>query len=47
MKLPAALQGLAPEIPPDEWVRCKACGAPGPAGERCKECGRVVDAPEA
>ena len=45
MKLPTALQtdGAAKTA---EWVRCKACGAPGPVGERCKESGRVVAAPE-
>lgn len=47
MKLTSALQTLAPEVPQGEWVRCKACGAPGPAGQRCKECGRVVEAPKA
>lgn len=46
MKLPTALKTLAPEIPQSEWVRCHACGAPGPIGERCRECGRVVTAPE-
>jgi hypothetical protein len=46
MKLPTALQALAPEVPASEWVRCRACGAPGPIGERCRECGRVVEAPE-
>ncbi|MBK7860760.1 MAG: hypothetical protein IPJ65_19585 [Archangiaceae bacterium] len=46
MKLPAPLQVLAPEVPADQWVRCRACGAPGPIGERCRECGRVVAAPE-
>jgi hypothetical protein len=46
MKLPTALQSLAPEVPASEWVRCRACGAPGPIGERCRECGRVVEPPE-
>jgi hypothetical protein len=46
MKLAAPLQTLAPEVPQDQWVRCDACGAPGPIGERCRECGRVVTAPE-
>lgn len=45
MKLPKALQTQA-AAPQAEWVRCRACGAPGPVGERCKECGRVVAAPE-
>ncbi len=41
MKLPTALatDGARPVV---ELVRCRACGAPGPVGERCKECGRVV-----
>ena len=40
MKLPTALKF---DVPTGEnWVRCRACGAPGPVGERCKECGRVV-----
>lgn len=47
MKLPTALKGLAPEVPVSEWVRCRACGAPGPVKERCRECGRVIEAPEA
>jgi hypothetical protein len=45
MKLPGALvtEVSRPKI---ELVRCRACGAPGPVGERCKECGKMVDAPE-
>jgi hypothetical protein len=47
MKLPIALKLLAKEIPVSEWVRCRSCGAPGPVGERCRECGKVVEEPEA
>ena len=45
MKLPQALkiESAAPKV---ELVRCRACGAPGPVGERCKECGRPVEPPE-
>jgi hypothetical protein len=46
MKLATA---LVTEVsrPVVELMRCRACGAPGPVGERCKECGRLVTATEA
>lgn len=39
---PTALvvEALAPE-----WTRCRSCGAPAKAGERCGDCGREVTAP--
>jgi hypothetical protein len=45
MRLPRALQTEVSK-PKVELFRCIACGAPGPAGAPCKECGRMVTAPE-
>lgn len=30
----------------EDLVRCKSCGAPGHAGQRCGECGRQIPVPE-
>ena len=46
MHLPTAMQ-ITAKGPPEEWTRCKACGAPGVIGQRCKECGRLVPHPDA
>lgn len=35
---------LVAEAIAPEWVRCRSCGAPAKAGERCGDCGREVSA---
>ena len=53
MKLPVvsveAVQAIVGKALSDfeSKVRCKACGAPARAGDRCGDCGREVPYPDA